>query len=367
MLKFFKILLILFTLWILLGSWGFTGHKYITTKSGESLKQVHPAFENWMQLVAFHTADADLRKPFDSTEFDKHFIDIDNYPEYLNSGAIHQDYDSLVQMHGVEFVHKQGVLPWSTNKAIQNLIKAFRKGDFEQATIEAANISHYVADGFMPFHITRNYDGQFSGNDGIHYRYESLMINEYADEIEYEVDSIVLIDDYQTYIFSYLYKNYLYIDTLLWADKKARSINAVENSLEYTADLWNSTEKLTTKLFKNASQAITNIIYSCWGDAGKPEFDLKYIDHQLSNSHFEISMIYFNGRNRSLNWIFKNNEEAVVRFAVRNSEDKEVFTETKKYTKGTFEETNSIQLEKGEYCFVMEANGKVVKKKFKVY
>jgi hypothetical protein len=40
----------------------------------------------------------------------------------------------------------------------------------------AADIGHYVADMHQPLHLTRNYNGQLTGNYGIHARYEGQMI-----------------------------------------------------------------------------------------------------------------------------------------------------------------------------------------------
>ena len=77
----------------------------------------------------------------------------------------------------------------------------------------------YVADGHMPLHITRNYNGQYSGNHGIHSRYESNMIDEFENEISYDGQEIHCINDVRNYVFTYLYQNYTYVDSILLAGK----------------------------------------------------------------------------------------------------------------------------------------------------
>ena len=331
------------------------------------MSTVEADFSSWMELVAFHSADPDLRKPFDSTEFHKHFIDIDNYPEFLETGEISVDIDSLRFIHGEKFVDNQGILPWSTQAAIKGLTEAFKMSDFEKATFEASNLAHYVADGFMPLHISRNYDGQFSGNDGIHYRYESMMINHFVDEIQYENQTPAYIPNVEEFVFQYVYANHQLIDSLLWADKEARSINPDVTSNEYVEDLWSLTKSMTIHQFEKASQAVADLIYTCWVDAGKPAIDINYVNKQLSNETFSLEMVYFNSKVHSLNWIFRNNMNGEVTIEVKDSLNNVIFNNSKKYTKGVIEEIESIQLNKGLYTIELKSKNDKAEKSFKVY
>ena len=363
----FKHILTFALLWVLFGSWGFVGHKSIVNKSIEALQSFDAGFAKWMELVAFHSADPDLRKPFDSTEFNKHFIDIDNYPEFIDSGKISMNFDTVVAELGDDFVHQQGILPWSTQQTIKNLTNAFAAKDFEKATKEAADLAHYIADGFMPLHISRNYDGQFSGNDGIHYRYESMMINKFIKEIDYTVEKATYIEDYESYIFDYLYGNHQLIDTLLWADKEARSINPDLTSDEYVENLWAETKSMTISQFQKASQSIANIIYSCWIDGGKPKIDEDFVKQKLSNSELKVEMVYFNGKLNSLNWIFRNNKNGKVSFEIKDTANVVIYEQSKRFAEGIFEEIESVSLEKGTYTFEVTSKEGKDSKMFKVY
>jgi hypothetical protein len=69
-----------------------------------------------------------------------------------------------------------GTLPWVIRDQVARLTEAFRQGRHER-TIEAiADLSHFVADLHQPLHTTRNYDGQLTGNRGIHAAFEIYLV-----------------------------------------------------------------------------------------------------------------------------------------------------------------------------------------------
>lgn len=117
-------------------------------------------FNVWVSLLAEHASDADIRKAWDPTEGPKHYIDIDNYPEFLNTGHIPTTLDSVIALHGNDFVYDNGILPWATLTTFDSLQACFEREDWDNAVLFAADLGHYIADGHMPMHITRNYNGQ---------------------------------------------------------------------------------------------------------------------------------------------------------------------------------------------------------------
>jgi hypothetical protein len=255
----------------LLPSWGWVGHQIISSSVEQVFTGEIAQFTDWVQFLTDHASDADYRKSDDPTEGPKHYIDIDNYPEYFASGRIPQTLDSCLEAHGEAFVEKNGYLPWATLDTYELLVESMKNFEWEEAQMAAADLGHYVADGFMPFHITRNYNGQFSDNDGIHFRYESDMVNAYKSEIILDVDPFELIEDPAGYVFNYLYSNYQYVETLLAADNEARAQG--EYNAAYYEALWDLTGELTIELFSGASHALASLIYTAWVEAGKPDLN----------------------------------------------------------------------------------------------
>jgi hypothetical protein len=170
---------------IFLISWGSVGHYKISNNVSLSFFQQMVQFSAWPQYLADHASDADDRKDIDPTESPKHYIDIDNYAEFNLYHKIPQTWDSVVAAHGSIWVTSEGILPWATLATYDSLKNAIMHYNWAKAMFFAADLGHYVGDGHMPLHITKNYDGQNTGNSGIHSRYESKMISGYNSYIVY--------------------------------------------------------------------------------------------------------------------------------------------------------------------------------------
>jgi hypothetical protein len=254
----------LLTISVVLISWGSTGHYKINTCAALSYNAEMSQFTAWTLTLAQHASDADSRKSFDPNEAPKHYIDIDNYPEFILNGRIPQTLDSIIQAHGGSFVLGNGILPWATKVTFDSLRKCFERYDWDKAVLVAADLGHYVGDGHMPLHITSNYN---PGN--LHSRYESTMIDAYITEINYQGAEISVIPDVNKYIFNYIYKNNIYVDSLIAADTYAKKFGSTSGAA-YKAALWNKSAHFTIPLFRNASHALTELIYTAWVMAGSP-------------------------------------------------------------------------------------------------
>ena len=77
-------------------------------------------------------------------------------------------------------------MPWRAEEMYGNLRRAFeayaRRGAFGRIDIIhfSAWLTHYVSDAHVPFHAVFNYDGQLTGQNGIHARFESFLFERYA-------------------------------------------------------------------------------------------------------------------------------------------------------------------------------------------
>jgi hypothetical protein len=75
------------------------------------------------------------------------------------------------------------------------------------------------------------------------------------------------------YIFNYLYDSYTYVDSVLAADNYAKTISGNTSSYAYKEALWNKSKSFTIPLFSRASNALAELIYSAWVEAGKPDMN----------------------------------------------------------------------------------------------
>ncbi|MCX6239579.1 MAG: hypothetical protein NTY07_18865 [Bacteroidia bacterium] len=262
--------LMMMALIILLCSWGEKGHQKISGSSPVFFRARLNHYKGWSEKLSEHSTDADNRKKNDPAEGVKHYIDIDAYKDFIEKQQITESEDEAFNKYGKDFVMKNGTLPWVTDSTYRMLVKEFRSKEWAKAVLTAADLGHYVGDGFMPLHLTSNYDGKLTGQTGIHSRYESKMINRFVDEITVTRSRTRKIPNVSRYIFDYVYNNYRYKDSLLSADKFAFArANSEYNDLYYQT-LWNQTQGFTKKMIAGSSKSLAELVRTAWIEAGRP-------------------------------------------------------------------------------------------------
>ena len=263
-----KIFLFLLFSLIFIYGWGGSGHKIINRRSTFSLPP-SMSFLNWADSLAVHASDADYRRSADPNEAPRHYIDIDNYPEFIATGRIPQNLDSLIALHGNSFVYDNGILPFSIMATTDSIKKYFQLRNFHKAMLHAADLGHYIGDGHQPLHITRNYDGQYTNQTGVHSRYETQMINRDSANIIYNFENAAYVSNINQFVFNFLYHNYAYVDSVLKCDSIARAIAGSYNTTYYQI-YWQLAGNFTKMLFNNASHFITDLVYTAWVNSGSP-------------------------------------------------------------------------------------------------
>ena len=273
--KKFKLLIVVFLLpSLLILGWGDKGHKLIAKHAMLLLPQQIKLNDEIKNAIIEHSIDPDYRKKQDPTEPHKHFIDIDYYKEFLNGHMI-MSKDSLVKIYSDSIVERQGILPWATEDTYLKLVKAFKDKNENDLILYASDLAHYVGDGHQPLHACLNYNGQLTGQKGVHFRYEIEMFDKYLPEIEngLETKQPIYIKDPRHFIFNYITEANSYVDLLLSADKFAYNRAGQKYDDDYYYLLWFKTRYVTETEINEASYALSSLIYSAWIDAGKPDLN----------------------------------------------------------------------------------------------
>jgi hypothetical protein len=251
--------------------WGEEGHKLIASKAIDLLIQKIENIEQYNDFISEHSIDPDLRKDIDKTEGVKHYIDIDFYEEFFN-GKMILDKNQLISLYGDSVVTKMGLLPWASFETFRNLTKAFKEMNRDKILIYASDLAHYVADAHQPMHTILNYDGQLTNQKGIHYRYESLMLEKYLDELGEETkgSEIIYVEEPLDYIFNYISNSCSLSEVLFASDKMASKRTGSTNNDEYYRLLWFGTKYVTKIQFESAYNSLASLLYTAWVDAGEP-------------------------------------------------------------------------------------------------
>jgi hypothetical protein len=318
----------LIVLCLALSSWGSKGHKKINGNMPACLPaQMSFLMPVWTGFVLNHASDADYRKDTDPDESPRHFIDIDNYPVFVQTGRIPQTYDSIIAGFGYTFVIDQGILPWATMTTFDSLRNCFQRGDWNRSAFFAADLGHYVGDGHMPLHITANYNGVMTGQTGIHSRYETTMIGKYETQIVYPADSAHYIGNVGGYVFSYLYEDYKYVDSVLLADTYATTLAGNTTSDTYYQALWEKSGPFTKLLMRNASASLADLIYTAWVQAGSPRMYPNAIDEPAFPGQPLLLTAFPNPASKSVNFpVIVTGPGDPVTLTIHNSSGNLVYT-----------------------------------------
>ena len=271
------LILLLFEEQPLLG-WGNDGHRFIT---GEALSllpaPIRSFFERHQAFVVEHSIDPDLwRMAGFEEETTRHFLDLDAYGSYPFD-ELPREYQKAMRKFGREKIEKEGLLPWRTAQVFDQLVEAFRqyheqRNYFSREEVQffAAVIAHYVSDAQVPLHAISNYNGQLSGQSGLHFRFESDLLLRYRDRLNIQPAPIFPISNPRDFIFDSLLKSFLQADLILKADKKAAANRRDYDEVYYDTFFSMAGSILVDQL--NASiTAVAAMITAAWEQAGKPD------------------------------------------------------------------------------------------------
>jgi len=249
--------------------WGGTAHRIINGGATLHCPAAMGLFIDQKAFFESHASDADTRKSGDPTEGIKHYIDIDNYAGFR---TMTHDYDSAVAKYGLSTIEDNGIVPWAALRAFDTLIEQLSRNDWTGAYQTAADLGHYIGDANIALHATKNYDGQLTGNTGIHTRYETTMVNLFQQELAIVADPVRYVPDPLDRIFACILDVNSYADSIMTADDEAKQAAGWNGSgaapSDYLTELWRLTGGFTKAHIQRASYLLACLWYTAWVDAG---------------------------------------------------------------------------------------------------
>ncbi|UCJ06261.1 S1/P1 Nuclease [Chitinophaga pendula] len=162
-------------------SWGFFAHQRINKLAVFCLPpEMLVFYKANITFIAEHSVDPDKRRYVVPEEAPRHYIDIDRYttPPY---DSLPHSWQDAVSRYTADTLQRHGILPWHLNTMMYRLTKAFEEKDPARILKLSADLGHYVADAHVPLHACSNYNGQFTGQQGIHALWESRIPELLAD------------------------------------------------------------------------------------------------------------------------------------------------------------------------------------------
>lgn len=250
-------------------AWGSATHHYIAQNYSKHLPATIDGLKVWDATVDAHVTDPDTRRSSTPGEAPRHFIDVDEYPEFL-AGAMPHDRAALEQVHGAGFVVDTGIVPWAIAEVVGTLTTQFQAQNWSGAALTIADLCHYVGDVTQPLHCAKNYDGQLTGNNGIHSRYESTMMGQHIADLHTSPMVVAYFTNPVDAAFSLVSGSWSRVADVLAADNTAKAASGGSFNTTYYNSLWNSTQTFTRTRVDSATVMTAAFVYTAWVNAGGP-------------------------------------------------------------------------------------------------
>ena len=262
-------------------AWGFSLHRYIVGRAIDLLPDpMRPFYESHRAFVVEHAVDPDLwRTAGFVAEAPRHYLNLDAYGRDPFD-ALPREWPAAVERFGESRLTEHGLLPWRTVEFYDRLVAAFRQQRqaggsraLSDITFLSAVIAHYVSDAHVPFHAVRNYDGQLTGQHGIHARFESELFRRYADDLTVRPAPSPAVTAPLDFMFEALLDSARLVRPILDADRRA-----VAGRTEYDAAYFDrfvaDVQPILEQRVAASATAVAALLSGAWTAGGRPALPL---------------------------------------------------------------------------------------------
>lgn len=258
-------------------AWGFAAHRYMMRRAIDLLPaEVRPLFVRFRDEIVLRVVDPDLWRNVGFEEDPNHFLDF-GVPEYgpYPFTALPRDYGAAIEKFGLVRLKRNGLLPWREAEQFGNLRRTFEEFPrdapytLSDIVLFAAVASHYVQDAHQPFHATDDFDGQKTGQNGIHARFERDLIERYESRLTVNPAPPRPIANIRDAMFDTLLASYQLVGPILKADKEA-SAGKETYDAEYYEKFFAAVRPVLEQRIADSISATASIIIGAWEQAGRP-------------------------------------------------------------------------------------------------
>ena len=299
-------------------AWGWETHRYINENAVNYLPPEMDFFEDYRDYLREHSTDPDV----DDLPGYYHYIDIDYYTEFFE-GTFPHDWEEAVDQYGYDVITDNGTVPWVIELWTDSLTILMDDGEWETVWQLAAELGHYVADSHEPLHLTLNYNGQLTGNYGIHSRYETHMINPHLSELPLPDSTSNYWSSVIDSVFRYIDEIYPYVNEIIAADDLAAGQDPNYNSTYYNL-LWDELDSLTISVIHCAIVDLASIWQTAWINAGSPT--LSFINKQSIPNVYVLDQNHPNPFNPTTTLRYDLPEDVMVNITIYDMMGRQVKT-----------------------------------------
>lgn len=265
--------------------WGFFAHERINRLAVFTLPPGMIGFyKKNIDYITEASVNPDRRRFFSPDEPPRHYLDLDHYgdsavytmPRFWKNAVVRYSEDTL---------KAYGIVPWHINNMYFQLRDAFAVEDARQILRLSAEIGHYIADAHVPLHTTENYNGQLSGQEGIHAFWESRLPELFSDNYDFFTDRPEYLTNPQLAAWDAIGSAHHCVDSVLRLEKELAgefdeqkySFETKGNqtlkvySREYATAYHQHLRGMVEKQMRASVRCVASFWFTAWVDAGQPD------------------------------------------------------------------------------------------------
>jgi len=247
-------------------------------------------YKQYTDELVRRSVDPDRRRHIVADEAPRHYIDLEHYPE-VDSLMI--SWHQAVRRFTRDTLNARGIVPWHINRLQYALTNAFRLKDAREILRISADLGHYIADAHVPLHTTANYDGEQTGQVGIHALWESRLPELFFEEYDLFVGHAVYVADPLEQIWKSIREVHKKVDSVFLIEKqvademgrdkiKGFDFRGVKMQVVFNEHFARKYHRrlggMVEEQFRKSVKMTADIWYSCWVNAGQPDLSTCLFD-----------------------------------------------------------------------------------------
>jgi len=269
---------------LLTSGWGFFAHQKINRLAVFTLPvEMISFYKKNLRFIEESAVNPDRRRYIMPEEAPRHFIDLDAYGDSA-AFKLPRYWKYALEKFG-DTLPKHGILPWNIQRVYLQLKDAFFVHDPERILKLSADLGHYIADAHVPLHTTRNYNGQLTGQTGIHAFWESRLPELFFSTYDFYTGKAIYISDIQLEAWRIIAHTNQALDSVLrfekqlgeqWRDKKYNFETQGRQTIKvfssgYSKAYHEKLDGMVERQMRASILMIGSFWYSAWVDAGQPD------------------------------------------------------------------------------------------------
>ena len=247
-------------------------------------------YKSNIEFVSAHAVDPDKRRYASKGEAPRHYIDIDHYAKEAEDPfeLMPTYWNDAVEKYSEDTLQAYGIVPWHISAMTHWLTKAFEDQDANKILSLSADLGHYIADAHVPLHTTENYNGQLTGQKGIHGLWESRIPELTAENFDFLVGRASYIDKPIEAAWQAVKESHSYLDSVLIIEKELTKQLPVDQkyafeqrgqstvkqySQQFALTYSNRMGGMVESRMQKAILMVGSLWYTAWVNAGQPNLN----------------------------------------------------------------------------------------------